>query len=209
MTFQNRVTPLGEITATPERGLFTGNRGVIHDPATGLLLKRRWAGKAWIVCDCGFKGRRRTVMGPGWTNLFFLDVATALAAGHRPCFECRRAEAEAFRAAWWASRPGATRPSAPEMDAQLHAERLDGKIKRLHPLQGPLTDLPTGAMVAEGASAFVVIDGHPLLWSHAGYSPAPPPREPKLLTPPSTLAALRAGFRPVLHPSAEAALSAG
>ncbi len=100
MPLQNRVTPTGDIIATPHRGLFTGNRGIIHDPATKTLT-RRWAGKAWLTCVCEFRGRRREVMGGrSWTELFFLDEATALAAGHRPCFYCRRDDANRFRAAW-------------------------------------------------------------------------------------------------------------
>jgi len=87
MPLQNRVTPIGDIVAIPQRGIFTGNRGIIHDPAIRTLLARRWASKAWLVCLCEFKGRRRAVMGlRSWTELFFLDEAVALAAGHRPCF---------------------------------------------------------------------------------------------------------------------------
>ncbi len=98
---KNRVSPFGEIVATAHRGRFTGNRGIIHDPATRTLLNRRWSSKAWITCVCEFCGRRRKVMGGrSWTELFFLDEATSFAAGHRPCFYCRRAEAEAFRNAW-------------------------------------------------------------------------------------------------------------
>ena len=101
MPLQNRVTPFGDIVAIPQKGMFTGNRGIIHDPATRTLLKRRWATKAWLTCVCEFKGRRRDVMARrSWTELFFLDEAVALAAGHRPCFVCRRAAAEAFRNAW-------------------------------------------------------------------------------------------------------------
>src|SRR5437870_4460212 len=129
MPLQNRVTPFGEIVAAPERGLYTGNRGIIHDPETRTLLQRRWTSKVWIVCLCEFQGRRRRLMSPGtWTELFFLDEATALAAGHRPCFFCRRTDAEAFRSAW-ARGNGGRAPAAPEMDAILHAERLDGRRK--------------------------------------------------------------------------------
>jgi len=100
MPLQNRVTPTGDIIATPHRGMFTGNRGIIHDPATKTLT-RRWASQAWLTCVCEFKGRRREVMGGrSWTELFFLDEATALSAGHRPCFFCRRDNAVRFRAAW-------------------------------------------------------------------------------------------------------------
>src|SRR5436305_1859324 len=101
MPLQNRVTPFGDIVAISQRGMFTGNSGIIHDPATRTLLKRRWSGKAWLVCLCEFKGRRRDVMRRrSWTELFFLDEAVALAAGHRPCFYCRRSAAQSFRAAW-------------------------------------------------------------------------------------------------------------
>jgi hypothetical protein len=98
---QNRVTPFGDVVAIAQRGLFIGNRGIIHDPATKTLLGRRWTTKAWLVCVLDYKGRHREVMGGRtWTELFFLDEAVALAAGHRPCFFCRRRDAEAFRAAW-------------------------------------------------------------------------------------------------------------
>ena len=101
MPLQNRVTPTGDIIATAHRGLFTGNRGIIHDPATKTLLKKRWSSPAWITCVCEFRGWRRKVMGGrSWTELFFLDEATAFAAGHRPCFFCRRDDANRFRAAW-------------------------------------------------------------------------------------------------------------
>jgi hypothetical protein len=118
MPLQNRVTPTGDIIATPHRGLFTGNRGIIHDPATKTLT-RRWASPAWLTCVCEFRGRRRTVMGGrSWTELFFLDEATAFAAGHRPCFFCRREDAVRFRAAWEAGN-GATRLLARDIDAVL------------------------------------------------------------------------------------------
>src|SRR5262252_1404992 len=97
MHLQNRVTPFGEIVAISQRGMFIGNRGIIHDPATKTLLTRRWTTKTWLVCSCEYKGRRRSVMaGRSWTELFFLDEAVALSAGHRPCFLCRREAAECF-----------------------------------------------------------------------------------------------------------------
>src|SRR5438132_5010069 len=138
MPLQNRVTPTGDIISTPHRGMFTGNRGIIHDPATKTLLRRRWASRAWLTCVCEFRGRRREVMGGrSWTELFFLDEATALAAGHRPCFYCRRADAEAFVAAWERGNDVSGMRAA-EIDAVLHRERLDGRGKRRHPLAGPL-----------------------------------------------------------------------
>jgi hypothetical protein len=204
MPLQNRVTPFGEIVAIPQRGLFTGNRGIIHDPATKTLLKRRWTTKAWLVCRRDYKGRRRDVMARrSWTELFFLDEATALAAGHRPCFFCRRAAAEAFRAAW-ARRNGGAPPAASHMDAVLHAERLQHGAKRAHALLSPVRDLPDGAMVAADGRAFAVAMGQPFLWSADGYRCIEIPTSVEgLLTPPSTLAVLRAGYRPALHPSIE------
>ena len=101
MPLQNRVTPFGEIVVSSSRGCFTGNRGILHDPATKTLLKRRWTTRAWICCTLDWKGVRRVPMARrSWTELFFLDEATAFAAGHRPCFYCRRDRAVAFRDAW-------------------------------------------------------------------------------------------------------------
>jgi hypothetical protein len=202
MPLQNRVTPTGDIIATPHRGLFTGNRGIIHDPATKTLT-RRWASPAWLTCVCEFRGRRRQVMGGrSWTELFFLDEATALAAGHRPCFFCRRQDAKRFRAAWEAGN-GVNNVLARDMDAVLHRERLEGGRKRLHKLPLQLEKLPDGAMVQRGAESFLVMQGRALLWSPAGYREAQNATEDAmLLTPPSTLRALGAGYRPVLHESA-------
>jgi hypothetical protein len=200
---QNRVTPSGDIISTPHRGLFTGNRGIIHDPATKTLLNRRWSSKAWLVCVCEFRGRRRDVMGTrSWTELFFLDEATALAAGHRPCFYCRRADANAFRAAWEEGN-GVSGMHAPDIDEVLHTERLDGKAKRLHALPGAIGALPDGAMVQAGDTSYLIARGRALLWSWDGYREAQNAmRDAALLTPPSTLRALGAGYRPLLHPSA-------
>src|SRR6195256_4886230 len=128
MPLQNPFTPSGDIIATAHRGLFTGNRGIIHNPATKTLT-RRWASQAWLTCVCEFRGRRREVMGGrSWTELFFLDEATALAAGHRPCFFCRRDDANRFRTAWDAGN-GTTRIPARAIDATLHRERLAGGRK--------------------------------------------------------------------------------
>jgi hypothetical protein len=208
MTLQNRVTPLGEILAIPARGLFTGNRGIIHDPATRTLLARRWTTKAWIVCLCDYKGRRRTPMaGRSWTELFFLDEATALAAGHRPCFFCRRDSAERFRAAW-AKGNDVAPPAAAAMDAVLHAERLDGKAKRMHSIPGRVRDLPSGAMLWVDGACCLKAKGGIYRWSPEGYGPMLAwPKNVRLLTPPSTARALAAGYRPVLHPSVEGGLS--
>ena len=205
MPLQNRVTPTGDIIATPHRGMFTGNRGIIHDPVTKTLLTRRWASQAWLTCVCEFRGRRREVMGGrSWTELFFLDEATALAAGHRPCFFCRRDDAYRFRAAWEEGK-GVTRVLARDIDAVLHRERLSGGRKRLHARTMPLEELPDGAMLQEGNESYLIVQGRALLWSPAGYLKARTALQgAKLLTPPSTLRALSAGYRPVLHPSAVA-----
>jgi hypothetical protein len=203
LPLQNRVTPTGDIIATPHRGLFTGNRGIIHDPATKTLLRKRWSTPAWITCLCEFHGRWREVMGGrSWTELFFLDEATAFAAGHRPCFYCRRDDAKRFRASWdQGNRVSNVR--AKEMDAVLHRERLDRGRKRLHPLPAPPEELPDGAMVQQGEDSFLITQGKALKWSPAGYSEAETaPADAKLLTPPSTLRAFGAGYGPVLHQSA-------
>ena len=203
MPLQNRVTPTGDIVADPHRGLFTGNRGIIHDPATRTLLRKRWSSPAWITCLCEFRGWRRKVMGGrSWTELFFLDEATAFAAGHRPCFFCRRDDANRFRAAWQKGN-GVSSILARDIDAVLHRERLDRGKKRLHPLPMPVEELPDGAMVQAGEESFLILRGKALRWSMAGYRKAENALgEAKLLTPPSTLRALNAGYRPVLHPSA-------
>ena len=200
---QNRVTPTGDIIATPHRGLFTGNRGIIHDPATKTLLKKRWSSPAWITCLCEFRGWRRPVIARrSWTELFFIDEATAFAAGHRPCFFCRRDDAKRFRAAWEAGN-AASGISAKAIDAVLHRERLDRGRKRLHPLPLPRADLPDGAMVQQGEESFLVLQGKALLWSPAGYIAVERQLDDvKLLTPPSTLRALAAGYALVLHPTA-------
>lgn len=201
MALQNRVTPFGDIVAIPQRGMFTGNRGILHDPATRTLLRRRWASSAWLICACDYNGVRRDVMaGRSWTELFFLDEATALAAGHRPCFLCRRPAAERFRAAWSRAQRAAP-PGAAQLDAKLHGERLVGRRKRVHPIDRDIRDLPDGAMIAANGVAYVVVAGQVRPWTEAGYGAPQHIERPQLLTPPSTLAALECGYEPVLHPA--------
>jgi hypothetical protein len=202
MPLQNRVTPTGDIIATPHRGMFTGNRGIIHDPATKTLM-RRWASQAWLTCLCEFRGWRRKVMGGrSWTELFFLDEATALAAGHRPCFFCRRDDANRFRAAWEQGN-GVAGILARDIDTVLHRERLARAKKRLHALPMALEELPDGAMVQVGNESYLIAQGRALAWSPAGYGDMQNAlQDAMLLTPPSTLRSLAAGYRPVLHPSA-------
>jgi hypothetical protein len=202
---QNRVTPFGDVVAIPQRGLFTGNRGIIHDPRTKTLLRRRWTTKAWLICVLDYKGRRREVMGGrSWTELFFLDEAVALAVGHRPCFFCRRRDAETFRAAWGRA-SGGKAPLAPEIDAMLHAERLDRRGKRLHAIPMPIGALPDGAVIAAAGEAYTLARGRAFRWTVQGYEAASKmPQADGLLTPPSTMRAMLAGYRPVLHPDLRA-----
>ena len=201
MPLQNRVTPKGDIVAIPHRGLFTGNRGIIHDPATKTLLRKRWSTPAWLTCVLEFRGRQRKVMAQqGWTELFFLDEATAFAAGHRPCFFCRRDDANRFRAAWEEGN-GVRGVRAPEIDAVLHRERF-ARSKKLHPLPMKIEELPDGTMVQDCDDSFLIAQGRAYLWSPAGYTPADRALDhAMLLTPPSTVRAFAAGYRPLLHPS--------
>jgi hypothetical protein len=203
MPLQNRVTPFGDIVAIPQRGMFTGNRGIIHDPATRTLTSRRWTCKAWLVCSCDYKGVRRDVMATrSWTELFFLDEATAFAAGHRPCFACRRPSARRFQAAWATGNRTAS-PKVSIIDGVLHAERLDKSSKRLHPLTDDPMTLPNGTMLVSGHAAYLTASRQILLWSPDGYRPAELPRRfDGVLTPPSTMRAMAAGYAPILHPSA-------
>jgi hypothetical protein len=202
---QNRVTPTGEIVADPGRGLLMGNRGCLHGPDRRLHAAR-WRSKAWICCVLEWKGVRRDPMPPGrWTALFFLDEATALAAGHRPCAYCRRADFTAFVAGW---RGAHERPRAPEIDARLHAERVDPRSRRQRTRPAVAGELPDGVMVRHGGTLGLVAGGRLLPWSFAGYLapvPLPPAAAVELLTPPATMATIAAGYRPLVHPSAPAA----
>ena len=174
MPLQNRVTPFGEIVAIEQRGLFMGNRGIIHDPATRTLLTRRWTNKAWIICRCEFRGVRRKVMSRrSWTELFFLDEATALSAGHRPCYYCRREAALAFADAW-ARAHRCARPRAAQIDAQLHEQRLQNGAKRIHPLRGSPAELPDGAMIVVSGDAYVMVKGLAHRWRESRLRGATP-----------------------------------
>ena len=184
---QNRVDPLGELWAVPERGRLMGNRGGrIHDQSRRIGAKR-WASKAWIACVCEFRGRWREVFGDGYTELFFRDEPTALAAGHRPCFQCRYSEAKTFQSAF----PGVA-PKAAAMDKRLHEERLGAKPWIA------LGRLPDGAMALWREAPHLVANGRLHRWSFGDYgAPERPPEGAVavVLTPPSILAALAAGYR--------------
>lgn len=206
MPHQNRVTPDSQLIATPARGTLMGNRGCLHNEWGEIV--RDFVGKRWIACLLEFRGRRRAVMTPGrYTELFFLDEVTALAAGHRPCAECRREDYNRFRRAWVAAGLPcrAALPSAEEMDAHLHAERLDATGEKIA-YPAVLADLPAGV--------FVVLDSNdqPLLlyngllwpWTPGGYGVpfTPAPDAPlRLLTPPSIGAVLAAGYVAMVHRS--------
>ena len=205
MPLQNRVDPFGELFATPARGLLFGNRGGRIHTDHKTLTRRRWASRQWICCVLKFKNRQRDVWGRYYTELFFLDEPTALAAGHRPCFECRRRDAESFAEKWRQSFKLRSRPHAPEMDEQLHAERLDGRAKRLH--RRKIDDLPDGAFIALEEGAFAVRGASLLRWTPEGYDARK--RRPRgntvdVLTPPTILAVLAASYAPRWHPSSEA-----
>jgi hypothetical protein len=208
MPLQSRVSPFGELFADSSRGLFYGNRGGRFHRADRTLTARRWASRAWICCLLSFRGRHREVWGEGFTGLFFLDEVTALAAGHRPCFECRRKDADAFANLWPVARKRTMRARAADMDAVLQAERLHGRDKRRH--RRVIDDLPDGATIVMpgGDEAAMLRGGQLLHWTPNGYvSAGPRPRgaSVELLTPPSIVAVLKAGYRPVWHPSADAA----
>lgn len=199
---QNRVTPFGDIIATAARGLVFGNRGVLHD-ADGRLV-REWQVRRWIACRLQFKGRRRQLLRPGrFTELFFLDEATALAAGHRPCAECRREDFLRFRRAWMDTHHGG-QPKVDDIDRTLHAERIDARgRKRLH--EALLSDLPDGTMVGEVGEAWIVLGGDLLAWSPVGYGERramPGSATAQALTPPSMIDVIRAGYEPGIHPTA-------
>jgi hypothetical protein len=204
---QNRVTPTGEIVAVPARGLLMGNRGCLHRPDR-TLGTTRWRSKLWICCVLDWQGRKRDPMPPGrWTALFFLDEATALAAGHRPCGYCRRPAYLAYAEAWRAARDLAKPLHAGEMDAQLHAERVVSRSRRQRTHQAVAGSLPDGVLIRHAGEPALMLGGQVLPWSFTGYQ-VPVPLDPgatvEVLTPPTSVATIAAGFRPVLHPSAGA-----
>lgn len=208
MPRQNRVTPFGAIIATPERGTFMGNRGRLHDEAG--RVRRPWQVKRWLLCVLEFRGRQRIIMAPNrYTELFFLDEATGLAAGHRPCAECRHDRFVAFRDAWARGNPefvpeqGAT---ADVLDSRLHLERV-GQDRSKQAFRAKLGELPDGVFVVrnEGEPAACLLwQGQLFDWSPGGYrrcESCSDIEEVQVLTPASTVAAIRAGYVPAVHPT--------
>jgi hypothetical protein len=203
---QNRVTPFSELIADPARGLVYGNRGCLHD-AQGRI-RRRYAGRRWIACRLRFRGsHRHPLMQPGrFTELFFLDEATAFAAGHRPCALCRREDYVRFTEIWRDLHPG--QRGADAIDEQLQAERFDSKTRTQRHHEAPIDDLPDGAFVLQADHPWLVSGAELLRWSPGGYDhrvERPARRAATVITAPSLLAVLRTGWRgavPFVHPTA-------
>ena len=201
MPLQNRVTPFGEIVALPGRGLFMGNRGVLHDESRRVV--RPWLVKRWISCLLEFRGRYRRVMTPRrYTELFFLDEAAAMSAGHRPCAECRREDYRRFVALWSKAMGGPTNADA--IDDVLHVQRVDDQ-RRKRTYRAKMGTLPDGAFVAVDGRPWLIWRGERHAWSDSGYEESVRLRgaaEVDVLTPQGLIEVLRAGFVPVVHPSA-------
>lgn len=198
MPLQNRVTPTSELIVTRERGTLFGNRGLLHNDRQEIV--RPFRGTRWITCLLEFKGRRRTLMSPGqYTELFFLDEVTALAAGHRPCAECRRDDFNRFRQAWADGQGRSDLPSAAELDEVLHAERWDGDARVMRRWEAQADELPDGAFVLHDGEPHRVRDGGLERWTPAGYDqpvewPPAAATAVTVLTPPSIVAALATGY---------------
>lgn len=216
MSLQNRVRPDGSLMTSSARGMFTGNRGILHDPDTRTLNGKRWTTNAWICCSLEWKGRQRDVWGrnyerpdgtkgAGWSELFFLDEVTALAAGHRPCHTCRKQDADAFHSAFCAANG---KMDAKEKNRLLHGERWLSKRTQAQRISLiDLAGLPDGTMIGT-PDAFFALKGRTLLpWSVEGYGKALPlgamsNKTMLLVTPRSIVSSLREGYQPVWHATA-------
>jgi hypothetical protein len=206
MPRQNRVTPFSSIIATPARGQWLGNRGCIHDESG--QIRRLYQVRRWIICLLEYKGVRRQLMQPGrWTELFFLDEATALAAGHRPCAYCQRARYDEYRESWARANPklaSGAKPGADEMDLHLHRERLGDKRQRVT-YAAPLGTLPDAAFVVHQDEACLVRGSRLFPWQPHGYGAPielPPDNQVMVLTPRSSVNTLAAGFEVQIDTSA-------
>lgn len=208
MPLQNRVTPFGDLVAVEDRGLMFGNRGVLHDPEQRIVRYSR--GRRWIVCQPEFRGRHRAIMAPGrYTELFFLDEATALAAGHRPCAECRHRDYQHFRHSWIAAHddPPGTLPSADQIDERLHRDRLVSPGVR-NTYCDEISALADGVFILRDGEAWRLWQSSLLRWATGGYDrrcARPEHGEVTVLTPRGTARAIAAGFAPAIHPSARSA----
>jgi hypothetical protein len=206
MPRQNRVTPFSSIVAVPARGTLTGNRGCLHDDQQNI--RRQFQGERWIICLLDFKGRKRNLMTPGhYTELFFLDEATALAAGHRPCAECQRERFTRFRDVWATANPElavSSRPAATVMDAAIHRERT-APIDHDNRSCTSIENMPDGVFVTDdGRTAYLIVAGGLRRWSPHGFEvPTAPLQYPvRVLTPASVVRALAAGYSADIHRSA-------
>jgi hypothetical protein len=205
MPLQNRVLPSQEIVTSAGRGLLMGNRGSLHD-TDRRLGTTRWRSKAWLCCLLDYKGVTRDPMPPGrWTALFFFDEAVALAAGHRPCAYCRRPDFLRYGDAWARGHDLDERPRAAAMDAVLHRQRVEPHSRRQRTTHAVLGELPDGAMIAADDGPALVLAGRVHHWSWDGYTATAGRSsydEVTVLTPPANLVVLKAGYVPLLHPSA-------
>lgn len=205
MPLQNRVTPFGDLVAVADRGLMFGNRGVLHDSDQQVVRYSR--GRRWIVCQLEFRGRHRSIMRPNrYTELFFLDEATALAAGHRPCAECRYRHYQLFRRCWASAHgdPSGMLPSADQLDVQLHQDRLAAPGGR-KTYRAEIATLPDGIFILRDDRAWLLWESALLRWTPGGYDRhcARPARgQVTVLTPRGTVRAIAAGYIPAIHPSA-------
>ena len=206
MVLQNRVTPLGELVADPARGLVYGNRGCLHDSSG--RIRRRFPTRRWIACRMQFRGwQRGPLLQPGkFTELFFLDDATAMAAGHRACALCRREDYDRFGAIWAGLHGGEA--GADAIDLRLHGERVDPRTRGHRTHAAPAASLPDGTFVLRDGDPYLVLGPDLLLWSPSGYAarrPRPPRGQATVITPPSLVDVLRAGWTdaavPMLHPT--------
>jgi hypothetical protein len=201
---RNRVTPFGEIVIDPSRGSLMGNRGILHDDNQQLGTSR-WKHKNWVTCTLSFKGTKRPLMAAGnYTELFFLDEVTALSAGHRPCAECRRPDFERFMKAWTEGNQLSDRPRALMVDAELHAHRVTRTGQRVT-YRERADGLPDGTMAVLDGEAWLIWQGLLHRWSFTGYRDHQPLDgiEVEVLTPRPTVGALRGGYVPTVHESAD------
>lgn len=205
MPLQNRVTPDSQIIAVRSRGTLMGNRGGVMHRDDKTLGPKRWVTKQWIACRLSYKGRWREVMGPdSYTELFFLDEASAFSAGHRPCYECRRRDAVEFSEIWGDVHANGGRAKASDIDTVLHAERLTAEGRKAT-FQARIGDLPTGTMIKRPEGVYLILASRLLLWSPDGYMsaiPADPDQQVEVLTPPSIIAVFRDGYDADVHESA-------
>ena len=204
MPLQNRVDPFGTLFRTPARGTMMGNRGgVLH---ANREIVRPYKSRRWITCLLEFKGWHRVVMSDRrYTELFFLDEATAFAAGHRPCCECRRERFNAFKEAWRRARGGGGPPFADEMDLELHPARIDARQKVTY--QAAMGSLPDGYFIEIEGRAYLVWGDTLLLWTPQGYAgrqTRPMDLTVRVLTPEPIVDCMRHGYRPQIHESARA-----